>query len=47
MTSLICAECGQSWTYVRFRPAPTIHTAEGPSVPTPEDILNGAAGLLL
>jgi hypothetical protein len=44
MTSLVCVECGTPW--VAMRRANPIHSMEGPSVPTPMDILHGA-GLLL
>ena len=44
LARLMCAECGSSM--VMFREAPAIHALEGPSVPTPEDILHGAMRLL-
>ena len=44
LTSLICTCCGQGWTYVPFRWAPIIHAMEGPSVPTPEQLLAHAFG---
>lgn len=43
-SSLICAECGMGWRHVRFRPASIIHAAEGPAVPTPEQLLAHAFG---
>lgn len=46
-TSLMCAECGTGWKHVPCRPASPLHSMEGPSVSTAEDILNGAVGLLL
>jgi uncharacterized Zn finger protein len=44
MTSLMCAECGTPWVMVQR--ANPIHSMEGPSVPTPEDILRAATLLL-
>jgi hypothetical protein len=46
-SSLMCAECGTPWHYIPFRPAPCIGRLEGPSVPTPMDILRGAGWLLV
>lgn len=43
MTSLMCAECGTPW--VLFREAPIIGPVQGPSVPTPDEILS-AAGMV-
>jgi hypothetical protein len=42
MTSLMCAECGTPWVTVRR--ADPIHDLEGPSVPTPEQLLAHAFG---
>lgn len=39
---LMCAECGSLWLAVPFWPAPIIGRMQGPSVPTPAEILEGA-----
>ncbi len=38
----ICVACSMPWTEVRIHAAPSLGRMEGPSVPTPEDILRSA-----
>jgi formate dehydrogenase maturation protein FdhE len=43
-SSLMCAECGTPWHFIPFRAAPCMGKLEGPSVPTPEQLLAHAFG---
>jgi len=43
-SSLMCVECGTPWHFIPFRAAPPMGALEGPSVPTPEQLLAHAFG---